>query len=321
MPGWQLTTSTMDPANRQQAWRHAMQRLCLPVGPLPAGEDFEGRICCAISPMGMEFARVTASALEIAGSFPDQQAALWLGAQLAGTAMVEAEGRSLALTPDMILYGPTGVALSMRQITKFDVLFVKVPRVALNARLPVPVGLRLGCITSDDGAARVFMGLLRATAEVLPDLSPVTLRPVELAVTEFLITCLSPSSSASMAPGGFERPLRNQTSFLQLICQTIERRLPDPDLGLRLVAEEHGISSRQLQQMFATIDDSFNGYVRQRRLERARGDLGNPLYDQLSISEICYRWGFSSTPYFSRSFRKHYGLSPREYRVEATARQ
>ena len=41
---------------------------------------------------------------------------------------------------------------------------------------------------------------------------------------------------------------------------------------------------------------------------------GQPLHDELSISDICFRWGFNGSAHFSRAFRKEYGLSPREYR-------
>ena len=35
---------------------------------------------------------------------------------------------------------------------------------------------------------------------------------------------------------------------------------------------------------------------------------------QLSISEICFRWGFNGSAHFSRAFKDRYGVSPRDYR-------
>ena len=54
--------------------------------------------------------------------------------------------------------------------------------------------------------------------------------------------------------------------------------------------------------------------MRRRRLERAREDLANPLYSHLSISDVCFRWGFNDAAHFSRSFRDQFGLSPRDHR-------
>jgi AraC-like DNA-binding protein len=39
----------------------------------------------------------------------------------------------------------------------------------------------------------------------------------------------------------------------------------------------------------------------------------------LSISEICFRWGFNGSAHFSRAFRDQYGVSPREFRQGAAA--
>ncbi|CAN0543620.1 unnamed protein product, partial [Laminaria digitata] len=50
-------------------------------------------------------------------------------------------------------------------------------------------------------------------------------------------------------------------------------------------------------------------------------DLISPLHAQESISEVAYRWGFSSSAHFSRSFRDHFGLSPREHRRSGLANQ
>jgi AraC-like DNA-binding protein len=66
--------------------------------------------------------------------------------------------------------------------------------------------------------------------------------------------------------------------------------------------------------LFVSAGRSFDSYVRLRRLERSRADFENPLYAELSISDIWVRWGFGSAGAFSRAFRNQYGCTPREYR-------
>jgi acetamidase/formamidase len=61
----------------------------------------------------------------------------------------------------------------------------------------------------------------------------------------------------------------------------------------------------------------FSTYVRDRRLDRAKADLASPLHQQLSITDICLRWGFNDIAYFSRSFRERFAMSPREHRKAA----
>jgi AraC-like DNA-binding protein len=101
---------------------------------------------------------------------------------------------------------------------------------------------------------------------------------------------------------------------LQRLCQTIETLLPDPDLSLRRVADEEGVSPRYVQKLFASANETFSHYLRSRRLERCRIDLASPQHARLSISEICFRWGFNGSAHFSRAFREQYGRSPREFR-------
>jgi AraC-like DNA-binding protein len=145
-------------------------------------------------------------------------------------------------------------------------------------------------------------------ADTLETLDGDQLRPVELAVTEFLLACLSDSVSDSQGPEALRR------AQLHRVQQTIERMLAESDLSLACVAAVEGVSTRYLQKLFAAAGGSFTHYVRLRRLERCRLDLISARYAEGSISSICFRWGFNGSPHFSRAFRQQYGLSPREYR-------
>ena len=94
------------------------------------------------------------------------------------------------VVPGDIVFGPTGVAAALKFKTRFRLLFITVPRVALDHRLVKPRALRVGRLPVDEAMNQVFSGLLRALAERLDDLTADQLRPVELAVTEFLAAAL-----------------------------------------------------------------------------------------------------------------------------------
>jgi AraC-like DNA-binding protein len=135
-------------------------------------------------------------------------------------------------------------------------------------------------------------------------------------LTEFLAICLVEGGAATDVLGANTGA---PTAHLQRLCQTIETLLPDPDLSLRRVADEEGVSPRYVQKLFASADETFSHYLRSRRLERCRTDLASPQHARLSISEICFRWGFNGSAHFSRAFRDQYGVSPREFRQGAAA--
>jgi AraC-like DNA-binding protein len=259
--------------------------------------------------LGIEFALVEAGAQAISGRRTGQPAAVWLAVLLSGQALLVTEDVAEELSPGDIAYGPTGQAAALRLETRCRLMFVRAPRVALDHRLIAPLNLRVGWLDGAKGGAHILSALLRATADNLEDLTVDQLRPVELSLTEFLAICLVERGAASGDLGAGA-----SNAHLQRLCQTIETLLPDPGLSLRRVADEEGVSSRYVQKLFASVDETFSHYLRTRRLERCRTDLSSPQHARLSISEICFRWGVNGSAHFSRAFRDQYGLSPREFR-------
>ena len=308
MKAWRFTTEDFPPGERRRAWREAMVRLRLPVEAAPDDDAGGASVVSLVSPMGMEFSVVSAGAQEISGRNPDQPAAIWLAALLEGAAVLN-DGRGEAdIEPGDIVFGPTGMAAALTLTTRFRLLFITAPRVALGHRLVAPQALKIGRLPAATGMNHVFSGLLRALADSIDDLSGDQLRPVELAVTEFLVASLATEAVGPSTPATI------RAAHLHRIQQTIETLLAEPDLSLGRVAEAEGVSPRYLQKLFAAAGESFTHYVRLRRLERCRLDLISPRYAEASISSLCYRWGFNGAAHFSRAFKEQYGVSPREFR-------
>lgn len=73
-----------------------------------------------------------------------------------------------------------------------------------------------------------------------------------------------------------------------------------------------GVSVRQLERLFRhDLDTTPAAFYMRLRLER-----GQQLLEQStrSVMEIAYACGFSSSSHFARSYRRHYGCSPRQQR-------
>ena len=310
MKAWHFTTQMIPQHRQQRAWRDVMIRLRLPVGKLSGTGGFRGAISCIESPLGMQFALVDAEAHEIGGRYLDQPAAIWLTLLLDGKARLNYDDHALDLLPGDIAYGPTFADATLRFPADFRQLFINVQRLTLSPRVFAPLSLGLGCLRGQSGISRVLSSMLRSLADVIDEISPDDLRPVELALTEFLITALGGEKEA-FGLGG----VAGAKAFrLHRICQGIESVLGNPGLTLGMVAERERVSTRYLQKLFAAAGNSFSHYLRTRRLDRCRADLISPLHAELSISEICFRWGFNSSAHFSRAFHKEFGLSPRDYR-------
>ncbi|EHR60686.1 helix-turn-helix domain-containing protein [Saccharomonospora cyanea] len=100
----------------------------------------------------------------------------------------------------------------------------------------------------------------------------------------------------------------------------IDQHLSDPELGPRLVADAHHVSTSHVHRLFGADGTTVAGWIRARRLERARRDLSDPAMNSVPVHHIAARWGFSHHAAFTRAFRAAYGVAPRDLRREALPR-
>ena len=112
----------------------------------------------------------------------------------------------------------------------------------------------------------------------------------------------------------------NQTGSLHagVILQAkgyIEQCYTDPDLSLQAVASHVGHSPCHFSTVFGEeTGHTFKEYLTETRIKRAKELLRTTT---LRSSEIADQVGFNDPHYFSLVFRKHTGLSPKEFRLQA----
>ncbi|MEU8683511.1 helix-turn-helix domain-containing protein [Streptomyces sp. NPDC048611] len=117
-----------------------------------------------------------------------------------------------------------------------------------------------------------------------------------------------------------ERSLAPETHKRTLILRIrafIRQNLNDPLLTPSMVAAVHHISLSYLHRLFQGEDLTVAAWIRHQRLERARRDLTDPALHHETIHQIAARWGFSRAADFTRAFRTHYGIPPRDCRHRA----
>jgi len=86
-----------------------------------------------------------------------------------------------------------------------------------------------------------------------------------------------------------------------------------PDLSIQDMADDLGLSLRQIQRGFAALGTTPTKYLLQKRLEHARRALNDRQVGRRSdlISSIAYEAGFSDLSYFHRCYRRAFGASPK----------
>ncbi|AKH41123.1 AraC-like DNA-binding protein [Altererythrobacter atlanticus] len=312
---WSFNAACLPLGERASAWAGAMRRLHLPFAEPARDAGAEGTVTAVTTPMGFEYALVSGGPQIIAGRTPGAIPGLWLGLLIEGCGRLEVGQETVDLSPGMLIYGATGVDAALRFGGPFRQLFVRIPKVAIDTRLLAPVDERVSILEPETLSSHALLALLHSLAGSLDAKHAGDHGPVESALIELLVPALAQSGGPA-AQGGMAGQRARQ---FERVCRAIETRLGDPDLSVRSVAAGEGVSVRYLQQLFSKFGQTVIGYIKARRLERARAELQSPLHAQLSISEICYRWGFSQSAHFSRAYRERYGEAPRDTRNRARA--
>lgn len=106
---------------------------------------------------------------------------------------------------------------------------------------------------------------------------------------------------------------KSKFDFVDQFKNILTVNLANPDFNIAKEASKMGMSADYMRQCFKTdVGMTPLEYLTKIRIEQAKRYL---LYEKsYSVSEIAYLCGFSDPYYFSRCFKKHMKMSPKEYK-------
>lgn len=139
-------------------------------------------------------------------------------------------------------------------------------------------------------------------------------KPVGSRLSHNIVDILGTMLSAELDQ---RQPAGGAGAALGQIMEYIDAHLADPELKLNAIAAAHFVSPRYLQVLFQRNGLTVSSWIRERRLEQCRRDLEDPALRETSVAVIAERWGLIEPTHFSRSFKRHFGFSPREVRANA----
>ena len=97
------------------------------------------------------------------------------------------------------------------------------------------------------------------------------------------------------------------------VITVINENLSKEDLCVQDIANELALSRSKLYRKIKELTGkSANEMIRRMRLEKSKELLA---ITEMTIGEICYKVGFSSPSYYTKRFKEHTGLIPKEYRL------
>ena len=106
-----------------------------------------------------------------------------------------------------------------------------------------------------------------------------------------------------------QTPNQSIDTKVSLLLQDIKDTFPDLSQMASLLA----MSPRTLSRQLSKADTNYQSLLDQEKIVRSKELL---LYTKMSITDIANQLYFSDSSYFSKVFKKHMAMSPKQYRVD-----
>lgn len=232
--------------------------------------------------------------------------------QIRGHTVGSQAGRSVVLRPgDFAMFDASQPYRVDFGGVGFDHVIAHVPRTAIASRGIDLHNATATPIPTDSPVGRPLFPLLLAIEQSI-DLSVDAMGVLGDLWLSYLLTTIR--NGLPSTPAGVLR----QDSILD-VKKFIGENLTDPTLSPATIANNHGMSVRQLHRLFAGDSTTVGVYVRSERLALCVRDLSDPNLNHLPIAAIGARWGIPDPTSLSRAFRQAYGRPPRAFRSHLAA--
>lgn len=198
-----------------------------------------------------------------------------------------------------------------------DVWAVEIPRSRLSSLVAGADDLG-GCkLTNNPDAVRLLFSYLKEFSVAATGLNQPASRLFGDHIIDLVALALATPrmlSEARRLPGVRE-------AKLLAVLEAIKCGFSDADFSASCVATKLGITPRYVHHLLEGSGKTFSQYVLQLRLNRAAQLLSDPSRDCQKIGDIALEVGFADISHFNRSFRKHFGQTPRAIRIEANQKR
>ncbi|WP_405499744.1 helix-turn-helix domain-containing protein [Streptomyces niveus] len=309
-----LDTAFIPPRDREEVVRNAVweSMVAVEIDHGPPAEDISVRIGLgAVGPLKICSARATAVTLSRTERLArkDDEPAVTLGIQMAGSSMVVQNGRECPLGPGHCAVFESIAPYTLLYDEGVDHRFIRFPRAALalpDRLLRDMTAVALGPDNPVASLAFTYFSQLAVTDELHGGGHADAIVEPSVELLRAALTTQHGNSGLAKAPLEATLGLR--------INQYIREHLADRDLSAARIAAAHGISVRHLYAVLSRSGISLGDWIRTRRLAECRRELAGPDGRLRTVAAIGRRWGFVDATHFSKVFKRTYGISPRAWR-------
>ncbi len=238
----------------------------------------------------------------------------FLLAQIEGMCTVRRDGGEVRLEPGTLCLCrlEEQAEFEMRGAVRY--LLVGVPETRLVSHCPEWQRLLSAPICCGGGEAAMFLDSLKSLWQHHSILESARAKWIADGLVNLLGSVL-----AACAEARHPQASRMEVFHKERIRTFVQAQLSNSELDIPLISRSIGLSPRYIHRLFANEPLHLMQWVWAQRLEHCYRDLVADGGNRRSIGDIAFSWGFNDPAHFSRVFRKHFGMTPRE--VRAAARQ
>jgi len=124
-------------------------------------------------------------------------------------------------------------------------------------------------------------------------------------------TLVTLTAGVIRAESGSVTPRSGLPTLRAQIDDWITNNLRSGPIRIEDLSAAHSVSARTIHRAFSLTGDTMTAVVRARRLAAVRDDL---VHTDMTIATIAHRWSYYDRSHLLREFRRHFGVSPSEYR-------
>ncbi|MBL4786610.1 MAG: helix-turn-helix domain-containing protein [Cohaesibacteraceae bacterium] len=184
-----------------------------------------------------------------------------------------------------------------------------VPRALLEPHLNFPDQQHMRRLTSDQPLVQLLHDHIRSLNDLSSQITLAQAVEVNPATVALIAACLN-----STPDGNLVQDHSTETALMMLTKKIIDVNLYDPALSVEMLMRLVNVSRYKLYGMFRAAG-GVQAFVLERRLKRAMVMLLDPANHHQSISDVAFSCGFPGDSSFSRSFKKRFGMSPRDAKL------
>ncbi|MGW4338026.1 helix-turn-helix domain-containing protein [Rhodococcus koreensis] len=242
--------------------------------------------------------------------------ALFVNLQLSGACYAEQDGRRCIVRPGSYAVFDTTRPYSLEfrepeNDASWRVLSFRVPRDQWAAGLRTD-DATARVVDTNTGAGSVVATMMSTLWKERPNLDPRTVRTMERAFADVL--------SAATTAGITEHTVtEDRDAALRVVVRHyIRSAVPLGRVTAEAAARDAAISVRTLHRLFQAVGTTFTDCVREERLRGVTHELA-VAPASVTISEIAALWGFCDSSHLTRTFQRHHGCTPSDYRATQRA--